>query len=78
MQFVINALLKREEDSQELIFRTKSTRFQIQSPDLAPWTLDGEFGGDPSQVEISVLPQALNILTPREALGEIPVSVSII
>ena len=78
MLFVINALLKREEDSQELIFRTKSTRFQIQSPDLAPWTLDGEFGGAPSQVEISVLPQALNILTPREALGEIPVSVSII
>ncbi len=70
MQTAINALLRREEDSQELIFRAKSTRFQIQSPNEAPWTLDGEFGGSPSQVEISVLPQALSILTPRDAALE--------
>ena len=75
MQGAINALLKREEDSQDLIFRAKSPWFKIQSPSEAPWTLDGEFGGSPSEIEISVLSQALTILTPKEAIGEIPVSV---
>lgn len=75
MQSVINALLRREEDSKELIFRAKSSRFRIQSPDQAPWTLDGEFGGSPSEVEISVLPQALSILTPRESMADVPITI---
>lgn len=75
MQAAINALLRREEDSQDLIFRAKSPWFKIQSPNEAPWTLDGEFGGNPSQIEISVLPQTLRILTPREASGELSPSI---
>ena len=57
---VINSILWQNFDS-ELVhsFKTTSVRFFPQSP--VPWTLDGEFGGSPSNVHISAAHQALRI-----------------
>ena len=44
----------------------KSDRFVFDSEEDVPWTLDGEYGGTKSHVEISVLPQALNLIMTEE------------
>lgn len=60
-QQTINAVLTQDPAGDQVtVVRTSSLR--IQSPDLAPWTLDGEFGGNPCQIEIENCRHALQIL----------------
>lgn len=44
------------------LFRTD--HLEIESPQKVSWTLDGEYGGDHSSVEISLCPKAARILVP--------------
>lgn len=60
----ITALLRKEPYNQDLIFAARTSRVRFLSRDEAPWTLDGEFGGAPAQVEAVNLRHALSILTP--------------
>ena len=52
----------------ELIFSVKTKRLRITSPEPIPWTLDGEYGGSPSEVTIENLYRALTIHLPVESL----------
>ena len=40
----------------------KTDRLTLESLESIPWTLDGEFGGEHTQVEITNKKQALDIL----------------
>lgn len=42
-----------------------ASKLRIISPDKAAWTLDGEFGGNPENIDITVLPKAIRILVPQ-------------
>ena len=49
------------EDNTELIHSFKSSRLTITSEEAVPWTLDGEFGGSHTQVDIENCHEALNL-----------------
>ena len=46
----------------------KTKRITFESPDNTPrpWTMDGEYGGDPVLAEISVIPEAYAIVVPKK------------
>ena len=47
----------------EKVIGFQASHITISSPDAIPWTLDGEFGGDAGEVEISVLREAVTLVT---------------
>lgn len=46
------------------LLKTKKVTFLTETP--TPWTLDGEFGGDPDVAEICAIPDAYRILVPAK------------
>lgn len=60
LQEIITALLTAE-DNTDLIYSFKSAHVVIESEEAVPWTLDGEFGGDQTRVEIDNLHEAMNL-----------------
>jgi len=64
---VASNLLKGELDP-ELIFTVKTRRLRVMSSEPIPWTLDGEYGGSPGDVDIETLPRALTVHLPVESL----------
>ena len=70
LQEILRALLMREDNS-DLIYSFKSKKIKIESEEPVPWTLDGEYGGNPTIVEIENKHKALNIyLRGYEAVDE--------
>lgn len=57
----IMASLVIAEDNSDLIYSFKTRKITIESEDEVPWTLDGEFGGNHSIVEIENKHEALNL-----------------
>ena len=53
-------LLARDFDN-EFMTMTQASQVRFTFPKKTAWTLDGEFGGDITQVEIAVRPQALRM-----------------
>ena len=49
------------EDNTDLIYSLMTKKLTIESDEEVPWTLDGEFGGDHSYVEIENRHKALNL-----------------
>ena len=49
------------EDNTDLIHSFKSARVTITTEEPVPWTLDGEYGGSHTQVEIENCHEALNL-----------------
>ena len=64
---VASNLLKGELDP-EVLFTVKTRRLRVLSPEPIPWTLDGEYGGAPTDVTIENLPRALTLHLPLESL----------
>lgn len=60
MQEIITAILTQE-DNTDMIYSFKASSLKIDSETPIPWTLDGEYGGKPTHVEIQNCHQALNI-----------------
>ena len=60
LQEIMTALLTAE-DNTDLIYSFKSAHVVIESEEAVPWTLDGEFGGDQTRVEINNLHEAMNL-----------------
>ena len=61
VQSIIASMLTQNFDNRYIsYFKTRNLRFEFETP--TPWTLDGEFGGDVSQAEISVVNKAIGIL----------------
>ena len=57
---IVNGLLSQEDNS-NLIYSFKTSFIRIRGEEKIAWTLDGEFGGEVSEVEIENLHQALNL-----------------
>jgi len=69
---VLTALLAAE-DNTELIESFKTDAVKIVSDQQIPWTLDGEFGGEHSNVNIVNRKHALQImLNPKQKKAELP------
>ena len=60
LQEIITALVMAE-DNTDLIYSFKTKKLTIESDEEVPWTLDGEFGGDHSYVDIENRNKALNL-----------------
>ena len=60
LQEILRALVMQEDNS-DLIYSLKSKRIRIESDEAIPWTLDGEYGGNPKEVEIENKHKALNL-----------------
>ncbi len=52
LQQILTALLSNDMDGNEMFFECKATRVRIQSETPISWTLDGEFGGEWTTVNI--------------------------
>ncbi|MBQ8304687.1 MAG: diacylglycerol kinase family lipid kinase [Blautia sp.] len=53
--------LASQEDNTDLIYSFKSSKITIVSDEAVDWTLDGEFGGSHTEVEIENYHKALNL-----------------
>lgn len=62
LQTIFNAMLVKETNEYMHFFRTNYVK--ITSETTIPWTLDGEFGGDLTTVEIRNHKKALSVLIP--------------
>lgn len=60
LQEIITALVMAE-DNTDLIYSFKTKKLTIESDEEVPWTLDGEFGGEHSYVDIENRHKALNL-----------------
>lgn len=57
----MNALLRQNYETDYItVFRT--AHLSIQSPDRAPWTLDGEYGGDAAEISIENRLRAIEVI----------------
>ena len=60
LQEFMTALVMAE-DNTDMIYSFKSKKLMIETEEEVPWTLDGEFGGDHTYVEIENRHKALNL-----------------
>ena len=60
LQEIMTGLLTAEDNS-NLIYSFKAKKLEIESDVEVPWTLDGEFGGDHTYIEIENLHEALTL-----------------
>lgn len=61
---IIQSLLDMNFDSPYLIY-SKITRATIEASDIA-WSIDGEYGGVTNAATFEVIPQAVQIMTPKQ------------
>lgn len=61
LNLILAALLSEKIDT-EYMYSFKTNRLLIESEDEIPWTLDGEFGGSHSRVELSNDKEAMDII----------------
>lgn len=55
-------------DERILFFKTSSIKFHFANP--VKWTLDGEYGGEHTEVRVSILNKAIDIFSPPNDLFE--------
>ena len=60
LQEIIGALLSSQINTKH-IYSFKTGEIHFESVEEIPWTLDGEFGGDQTHVEIDNLHEAMNL-----------------
>ena len=65
LQEILAALVVEEIDS-KYMYSFRSSRIVVESEEKIPWTLDGEFGGEHSHVEIRNNRQAVDIIIAKE------------
>ncbi len=56
-------------DDTDLIYTFKTDRITLKSLEEIPWTLDGEYGGTHSEVEIQNGKQAVQIMVKKKELS---------
>ena len=62
LQAVIKALLTMSPDEGGLVTSFRTSRLRVACGQELPWTLDGEFGGSRTEVEIVNLQKKIRIL----------------
>lgn len=66
---IISALTRHKDDT-DLVYTFKTASLRIHPSQIIPWTLDGEFGGEHTDVEILNRHQALEIMVKNETVRE--------
>ncbi len=66
---IFNQIRRREFDGDKLIFISASN-IKMTFDKETPWTLDGEYGGEPKEVRFSVLKKAIDIISGPNSLFE--------
>ena len=56
---------KKFDERYTRIIKTKNVKFTTLNNKAIPWSLDGEFGGNNQTVEINILQNAYNIISPK-------------
>ena len=56
LQLVLKAFVQHELLPENGVYYAKCHNVIIESPDRIPWTIDGDFGGNPEKGELTVLP----------------------
>ncbi len=64
---IVTNLLKQGDSYTPNIVSYKTDHVRLRCDEPIPWTLDGEFGGDHTDVEIGVLPRRITFIVPDEA-----------
>ena len=62
----IIAVLTKLRPESDLIYTFKTDEMHISPYQSIPWTLDGEYGGDQTQIHLSCMHRALTIRVPEE------------
>lgn len=55
----------RQDYSGDKIMVFKTTKLKITTKEEVPWTLDGEYGGAYTEMDIGVCPGAIHVVTPK-------------
>ncbi len=55
----------RQDYSGDNIFLVKTSKVKITAIDEVPWTLDGEYGGIHKEIDINVLNEQINVVSPK-------------
>ncbi len=56
---------RRQDYSGENITLLKTSKLKITTADDVPWTLDGEYGGAPKMIDISIKKEAVRVVSPK-------------
>lgn len=64
---ILNKVIRKDYSGDNIIF-TKTKHVKITCEEKVPWTLDGEFGGDQSDIEIDVIHNAFDIYSDNKKL----------
>ncbi len=56
---------RKQEYSGENIMLLKTSKIKITTEDDVPWTLDGEYGGAPHEIDISIKQEAVSVVSPK-------------
>lgn len=64
---ILKKVINKDYSSEHIVF-TKTKHLKITCDEKVPWTLDGEFGGDHGDVEISIIPDAYDIFSNNDEL----------
>lgn len=63
LQSIISTLLQQQKTTETgLVISFSASKVQVTCQEPLPWTLDGEFGGDPLVAEIENKPQAIDLI----------------
>lgn len=66
---IIASLINLVDDT-DMVYSFKTNRIKFLSKQSIPWTLDGEFGGDHTEVEVCNLCKAVEIMVPSGEIQE--------
>lgn len=66
----IIAVLTKLRPESDLIYTFKTDELRISPYQSIPWTLDGEYGGEQTQIQLSCMRRALTIRVPEEKNSE--------
>lgn len=64
---ILNKIIAKDYSGENIIF-TKTKKLKITCDQKVPWTLDGEFGGEHGNVDISVIHKAYDIYSDNNKL----------
>lgn len=64
---MLRKLLKKDYSDERILY-AKTRHFKMTSEEGVPWTVDGEYGGDPKETIISVEEKAIDIISTDNAL----------
>lgn len=62
----INAFLIGTNKNSNMVITFKTDKLSIETKDDVPWTLDGEYGGNPSKITIKNYNKVVNIIVPNK------------